>query len=83
MISAGYYNLQLDEADKSNGVMIIGTTNVPWDLHPEVLKQFKKKIYVPLLEEEGRKELLIKQMAQVKHLLTDKDFESIAAMLKG
>eukprot|EP00388_Colpodella_angusta_P043786 GDKK01060643.1.p1 GENE.GDKK01060643.1~~GDKK01060643.1.p1 ORF type:complete len:588 (-),score=118.22 GDKK01060643.1:135-1727(-) len=39
-------------------VTIIAATNRPWDLDEAFLRRFEKRIYIPLPEEEGRKQLI-------------------------
>ena len=36
------------------GILVLGATNIPWDLDPAVRRRFQKKIYISLPELEGR-----------------------------
>ena len=36
------------------GILVLGATNIPWDLDPAVRRRFQKKIYINLPELEGR-----------------------------
>ena len=31
----------------SEGILVIGATNLPWDLDAAILSRFQKKIYIP------------------------------------
>ncbi len=42
----------------SQGVMVLATTNCPWDLDEAIRRRLEKRIYIPLPEESARLELL-------------------------
>ncbi|CAD7944065.1 unnamed protein product [Amoebophrya sp. A120] len=51
--------VQLDGVGPSiEGVLVIGATNVPWELDRAILSRFQKKIYIPLPDRSARRELL-------------------------
>merc|ERR1711871_1746995 len=62
-----------DSGENDNkGVVILATTNTPWDIDAAMLRRLEKRIYIPLPDEEGRKQhlqLLLKDVS-VDELLT-------------
>ena len=51
---------QMDGITPSLGVLVLATTNCPWDLDVAVLRRLEKRIYLPLPDRQGRKEQLVK-----------------------
>jgi katanin p60 ATPase-containing subunit A1 len=45
------------ESDPNKFVMVIGATNLPWELDNAFLRRFDKRIYIGLPDEEGRREI--------------------------
>ena len=43
---------------KKNMVTVIGATNLPWDLVESLRRRFEKRIYIPLPNSTGRREML-------------------------
>ncbi|RNF14787.1 putative katanin [Trypanosoma conorhini] len=63
------------ESDKR--VMVLATTNRPWDLDEAMRRRLEKRIYIPLPDAEGRMELLKKQTSSMS-LDTNVDLGIIA-----
>jgi SpoVK/Ycf46/Vps4 family AAA+-type ATPase len=36
------------------GLLVLGATNVPWELDPAMRRRFEKRVYIPLPEENAR-----------------------------
>lgn len=47
----------------SEGVLVLGATNVPWGLDSAVRRRFEKRVYIPLPDLEAR-------LALIKNLMT-------------
>ena len=51
--------VQMQGVGKDNGgVLVIGATNIPWELDAAIRRRFEKRIYVPLPDLSGRRALL-------------------------
>lgn len=61
----------LDAISEESEVFILAATNFPWDLDEALLRRFQKRIYIPLPDEDGRKELLTMNLSD----LADVDFD--------
>ena len=51
--------------EDNKGVVILATTNTPWDIDGAMLRRLEKRIYIPLPDEEGRRQhmnLLLKDV---------------------
>eukprot|EP01059_Diplonema_ambulator_P031361 TRINITY_DN5723_c0_g1_i2.p1 TRINITY_DN5723_c0_g1~~TRINITY_DN5723_c0_g1_i2.p1 ORF type:complete len:681 (+),score=172.80 TRINITY_DN5723_c0_g1_i2:35-2077(+) len=61
-------------------IMILATTNKPWDLDEAFRRRLEKRIYIPLPEEEAREELF---RINLKGMSTDANFRELARMTEG
>ncbi|TMW57418.1 hypothetical protein Poli38472_003343 [Pythium oligandrum] len=66
-----------------SGVLVLGATNVPWELDPAIRRRFEKRIYIPLPEEEARRVMLKIHLGDTPHALKEVDFEVIAKKTEG
>lgn len=66
-----------------DGILVLGATNVPWELDPAMRRRFEKRIYIPLPELEARKVMLKLHLGDTPHGLTDVDFDEIARRTEG
>lgn len=61
----------IDGASDNSGIFVLAATNFPWDLDEALLRRFQKRIYIPLPDVEGRKQILKMNISD----LIDDDFE--------
>ena len=63
-------------------VMVMGATNRPWDLDEALLRRFEKRIYIPLPNEVGRKQMFY---LNTKKIEIDKNIDSkeLVSLTKG
>jgi len=70
-------------------VLLVGATNMPWELDPAALRRLPKRLYVPLPGKAARRSLLQTQLAKhnsgqgLKGALSSENVESIAARTEG
>jgi vacuolar protein-sorting-associated protein 4 len=51
--------VQMDGFNKNNSdVLLIAATNAPWRLDPAFIRRFERRIYIPMPDENARRELL-------------------------
>ena len=64
-----------DDPEKS--VLLLGATNFPWALDEALRRRLDKRVYIPLPDVEGRKELLKISLKNSK-VSSDVDFDELA-----
>ncbi|XP_013383504.1 katanin p60 ATPase-containing subunit A1-like isoform X2 [Lingula anatina] len=69
-----------EEAGKS--VIVLGATNFPWDIDEALRRRLEKRIYIPLPETEGRRQLLNINLKEMD-LAPDVDLDVITEKLEG
>lgn len=80
------FMVQLDGAgtDQDARVVIIGATNRPEELDEAVRRRFVKRIYIPLPDEESRRQLFSTLLATVRHgLHSEDDMRALVAKTGG
>jgi len=63
---------------EEGGLLVLGATNIPWELDPAVRRRFEKRIYIALPEQNARKGLFKINIGDTPHNLTDDDFDNLA-----
>lgn len=78
-----------DEGEDENGekierktVIVLAATNTPWDLDEALRRRLEKRIYIPLPEEDGRKELFRINMQGVE-IDDDVDLDELSSKSNG
>ncbi|CAN0571598.1 unnamed protein product, partial [Ectocarpus sp. 12 AP-2014] len=54
-----------------DGILVLGATNVPWELDPAMRRRFEKRIYIPLPEPEARSIMFKLHLGDTANTLTD------------
>lgn len=65
------------------GILVLGATNIPWDLDPAVRRRFQKKIYISLPELEGRYRMFELNVGSTPNNLTEEDLNELAEVTDG
>ena len=64
-------------------MLVLGATNIPWNLDPAVRRRFEKRIYIPLPNLMARKTLFMKQLKATPNVLKPEEIEYLAAITEG
>ena len=63
-------------------IIVLGATNRPWRLRDKIIKIFEKKIYIPLLKENERKEMFELIFKNIK-IDNNVNFDELAKLTEG
>ena len=79
---------KLDQEDisveelKKNIVMVMGATNLPWDLDDALRRRFEKRVYIPLPNSVGRREMFNINMKGIQ-IDQDIDMDKLVQLTDG
>jgi len=71
-----------DAPGEEKHVMVLGATNFPWDIDDALRRRLEKRVYIPLPEEPGRKQLFWINLRDVE-LSEDVNFTNLSSMTEG
>jgi len=57
-----------------DGVLVLGATNVPWELDNAIRRRFQKRIYISLPDATARAGIFKNKGHKTKHNLSDEDW---------
>ncbi|KAM4894365.1 vacuolar protein sorting-associated protein 4A isoform 1-T1 [Sylvia borin] len=69
--------------NSSDGILVLGATNIPWVLDSAIRRRFEKRIYIPLPEEMARAQMFRLHLGNTPHSLTDADIQELARKTEG
>lgn len=76
--------VQMDGVGKEEGqILILGATNIPWELDAAIRRRFEKRVYIPLPEADSRTYMVKLHLGDTPNNLTDADFEKIGDITEG
>jgi vacuolar protein-sorting-associated protein 4 len=76
--------VQMDGVGKnSNNVLVLGATNVPWELDAAIRRRFEKRVYIPLPEKEARAYMVQMNLGETPNSLNDDDFDRLGEITTG
>ena len=76
--------VQMDGVGKKEGdVLVLGATNVPWELDAAIRRRFEKRVYIPLPESEARTAMIKIHLGDTPNNLTEHDYETLGKLTEG
>ena len=76
--------VQMDGVGKDDGsVLVLGATNVPWELDAAIRRRFEKRVYIPLPESEARSFMVKLNLGDTPSELQDDDFDKLGEITEG
>jgi len=74
----------MDGVGKTEGdVLVLGATNVPWELDAAIRRRFEKRVYIPLPEKEARSIMVKIHLGDTPNNLSEDDFDELGQMTEG
>lgn len=67
----------------SDGVLVLGATNIPWQLDAAIRRRFERRIYIPLPDVEARTEMFKLNVGNQPCILTQQDYRTLGEMTDG
>ena len=77
------YNENGEEIMTPPRVVVLATTNVPWDLDEAMRRRLEKRIYVPLPNETGRNDLMRLCLNDLENVLDVNGIQDVVSKTKG
>ena len=67
----------------SQGVLVLGATNIPWQLDSAIRRRFEKRIYIPLPDVAARTKMFEINVGDTPCALSKEDYRSLGEMTEG
>lgn len=67
----------------TDGILVLGATNIPWALDAAIRRRFEKRIYIDLPEEHARAEMFKLNLGDTPHVLTEQDIRVLGQKTEG
>lgn len=76
--------VQMDGVGHDNkGILVLGTTNLPWQLDSAMRRRFQKRVHIGLPDPNARATMFKLAIGKAKTTLQEKDFRTLAAKSEG
>jgi len=75
--------LRMNEVLDSDGVLVLGATNRPFDLDPAVRRRFEKRVYIPLPDKTAREKLFTIHIGKEPVKLNPSSISKFAQLTEG
>lgn len=67
----------------TDGILVLGATNIPWVLDSAIRRRFEKRIYIPLPEAHARLIMFKIHLGNTTHVLTEENLRELAGKTEG
>lgn len=67
----------------SEGLLVLGATNVPWELDPAVRRRFEKRVYIALPDKHARIKMFQLNLGTTPNSLTEDDYDDLGTLTEG
>jgi len=67
----------------TEGILVLGATNIPWALDAAIRRRFEKRIYIDLPEEHARADMFKLNLGNTPHVLTEADVKELGRRTEG
>lgn len=67
----------------SDGVLVLGATNIPWQLDSAIRRRFEKRIYIPLPDLTARTKMFEINVGETPCALNKEDYRTLGQMTDG
>lgn len=67
----------------TKGMLILGATNVPWELDPAIRRRFEKRVYISLPESQARASMFKIHLGNTPTTLKEEDFAQLGDATEG
>ena len=74
---------QMDGVGEKGDVLVLGATNLPWELDVAIRRRFEKRIYIPLPERGTRSAIVKIHLSDVRNNLSERDFNTLGQKTEG
>jgi vacuolar protein-sorting-associated protein 4 len=76
--------VQMDGVGSTHGgVLVLGATNVPWELDPAMRRRFEKRVYIALPEAAARSIMFKLNLGDTPNSLVDQDYSMLGDRSEG
>lgn len=76
--------VQMDGVGKdSKGVLILGATNIPWQLDAAIRRRFQRRVHISLPDQAARMKMFMLNVGSTTGTLTQADFRTLGELSEG